>query len=139
MRSLFSTRARPNEMTKAQRARLDTIFLKYLVSVGAEQIHEGDCYCRQCKPKGHAFGPAWIVLIDTLAGPLRIRSYGNWLACSFEEPCRALTYVTCGRQGGRLNEYTGKWNWHFARQAPEEALGWFRGELEPLLPERKTP
>lgn len=46
-------------------------------------------------------------VLDTKAGLLSIKPYGDWIACRFDEPARAKSLVA-----GPINPYSGKWNWH---------------------------
>ena len=47
--------------------------------------------------------------LHTVAGVLRLRVMEDWLACRFDDVERAKSVVG----PGRLNPYSGKWNWHF--------------------------
>ena len=85
MRSLFTTRARKNDMLKRERQRLTGKLGQYLASLGG-QVEE--------LPESWPGPPA--VFVDTLAGRLRVTCYGNWLACRFEEPDRAKAFLSHG-------------------------------------------
>ena len=61
-----------------------------------------------------AMGAEWIV--QTKAGPMKAMGYGNWVACRFDDAKRAFEVLKAipSIGTGRLNPYSGKWNFHFA-------------------------
>jgi len=65
------------------------------------------------------FTPAYE--IHTLGGRLRILLMDDWLACRFDDVEKAakLFGITTIQQG-RLNPYSGKWNWHWFDGVPEQ-------------------
>jgi hypothetical protein len=67
--------------------------------------------------------------IDTVAGPLDISPYENWVACRFDDVDRAIGKVGCGG----INPNSGKWNFHFTKPVQKD-VDFFLAELERLLP-----
>lgn len=75
--------------------------------------------------------------LDTSCGKLGVSVYDNWIACCFGDVDKASAWF--GRKHGRLNGYSGKWNWHFSDDP--ETLGndgvqveiEFEMELEKLM------
>ena len=47
-------------------------------------------------------------MVNTRAGALRVHVYDDWIACRFEDVAKAREVV----RSGKLNPYSGKWNWH---------------------------
>jgi hypothetical protein len=122
MRSLYSTRARKNDMLKRERLRLTRELAQSLASLGG-QVEE----LPESWPAPRA------VYINTLAGRLHLTCYRNWLACRFDAPAVARTLLLHG-PGQRLNSHSGKWNFSSGRVSAEEALALFQTELAPILP-----
>jgi hypothetical protein len=76
---------------------------------------------------GRLDGDRWV--IDTIAGPLRVRSLGRWIACRFDDAraaCAAIHY-------GQPNPRSGKWNFHFASPTRDD-LAFFDEQLRLLVP-----
>ena len=66
--------------------------------------------------------------IDTIAGPLDMTPYEDWVACRFDDVDRAV-----GKVGyGGINPNSGKWNFHFTKPGQNE-VDFFLGELGRLL------
>ncbi len=65
---------------------------------------------------------------------IRISPYDNWIAARFDEPKRAGQVLGDG-SWGRLNHYSGKWNFVFGDEsiATGDAMECFVMELRPLL------
>jgi hypothetical protein len=71
--------------------------------------------------------------VETIAGTLRVTIYEDWLACLFDDVAKARELVPRG--DGRLNVFSGKWNWHFILdQRIEDCVTAFWQGLRPLLP-----
>lgn len=76
-------------------------------------------------------------VVKTKVGTLRVMPYGDWIACRFEEPARAnLLYYRRSDpplSAGRLNPYSGKFNFHFGRQTAASAFEEFRSAISFFL------
>jgi hypothetical protein len=58
--------------------------------------------------------------IESVAGPLHVMPMDDWLACRFEDVAAASKhFVIHTIQQGRLNPFSGKWNWHWFDHMPE--------------------
>lgn len=74
-------------------------------------------------------------LLETTAGTLRVHVYDDWLACRFQDVGKALA-VLSGPSLGRLNRWSGKWNFHFFGEwTVDEAVMEFDREVGELLPQ----
>lgn len=77
--------------------------------------------------------------LQTLAGPLAITPYDDWIACRFDSPARAGQLLTA-QPRGRLNPHSGKWNHVYTpamfknRQQAQAAVDDFFCELARVLP-----
>lgn len=61
-------------------------------------------------------------VIETVVGQLVIRIFDDWVACRFLDVEKAKTKFTISScAGGRLNHFSGKWNWHWFDVAPYDA------------------
>src|SRR5262249_28079670 len=123
MRSLFSTRARPHQMLKREREKLERTVNVYILENGGKHIPEEVRFL------------SYDLEIPTLAGLLRLRVDGAVIFCRFDDVSLACRRLVDGLlvDNDRLNRHTGKWNWHFGRTTAQEAFGTFVRELEPLL------
>ncbi len=82
-------------------------------------------------------GADWIV--QTKAGAMKVIGYGNWVACRFDDAKRAFEVLKAipSIGTGRLNPYSGKWNFHFApfeQDCPsaQECFDSFREHLDAI-------
>ncbi len=66
--------------------------------------------------------------LDTVAGPLPVTAYANWVACRFDDVEAAEQRV----HFGTLNRWSGKWNWHFEKPNANDAE-FFAEQIERLL------
>lgn len=83
--------------------------------------------------KGATPGEFYALRIETTLGLLHVSPHDDWIATRFDDVDRAKSVLGSGRDG-RLNPYSGKWNFHFADGTPvAEALHYFATNLEPLL------
>jgi hypothetical protein len=81
-----------------------------------------------CPPvNGYAMYP---FKMNTIAGELGISPNDNWVACRFDEVEKANEKVS-----GKLNRFSGKWNFHFQLNPGKAEADDFLSELERLLPE----
>lgn len=109
-------------MTKKQQCQFNKDVVKYLKELNA-------------KPLYHNSLIIWYE-IETVCGTLRIgldepeRSEIFSIYCRFQDEKEAAKYLQHGYYG-RLNEHSGKWNWH-GRDA-ERLLNAFQIDLSPLL------
>lgn len=95
------------------------------LSAWAQQIGATD------EPPGSL--PGFVV--ETIAGPLRIHPYDDWIACRFADVARARAHF--GPGDARLNRHSGKWNWHAFKPADIAAMvQQFKQTVEALLPGR---
>jgi len=69
------------------------------------------------------------LLIDTVAGPMSVHAYENWVACRFHDVERAKKVSP----PGSLNPYSGKWNWH-GNSPSVESLKGFLSHLCSVVP-----
>jgi hypothetical protein len=60
--------------------------------------------------------------LETAAGKLTICPSGNWLACQFDDPARAVVFLRTWMNWNNLNPYSGKWNFHYYGADFEESL-----------------
>lgn len=110
--------------TKSAHIAFNRSVAKYLESIGAE-IKENA-----------VFNGQWV--LKTVAGELNIsihepeRSEVFSIFCRFEDVEKAKNIVLPGGYHSRLNDYSGKWNFH-AYDA-NELLQEFKTELSSLLP-----
>ena len=111
--------------------------------------------CRHCrtkmerhfKPAGEAFvlmvttwlksngatdGSFYELVLETAAGLLHISPRPTHINCRFADVERAKKLLG-DHYGGRLNIYSGKWNWTFDLGAGTEELVLFKQGLRPLL------
>src|SRR5262249_33990260 len=102
----------------------------YMVSVGASFV-ERDRLVRLTGPTGkEAVVTSAVFGLDTNLGFLTVTPFGKWIACRWDEPERAKTFINTGR----LNPYSGKWNFHFTSDyTAGVALHDFKRELTPWL------
>ncbi len=86
---------------------------------------------------GHPCMYPWS--IETRAGSLLIHPYADeidfWIACRFEDVSRAreVLGVKPYQVSGRLNPYSGKWNFHYYVGAAEAEVADFVRQLEVIL------
>ncbi|MEY4757573.1 MAG: hypothetical protein RJA34_2471 [Pseudomonadota bacterium] len=71
------------------------------------------------------------LLLNTIAGGLQCRAYGDWLATRFNDVQQANVLVDFGS----LNRFSGKWNWHFScdTETTPEDLDYLKSQLERVL------
>lgn len=76
--------------------------------------------------------------IETVAGKLHVKPYGNWIACRFANVRRACEHFGVDYQPNPtgLNIYTGKWNFHFDGDGPHEGPAYFARRLTAILPSK---
>jgi len=82
---------------------------------------------------GISQGKEWLpnyYEITTRAGYLSIATYGNWVACQFNDPDAAKAVV--GTSG--LNPFSGKWNHHYFDMPLKISLEDFECTLRRILP-----
>jgi hypothetical protein len=114
------SRARPGQMLKRERQKLGKILRQAMVELNAEFTDW---------PR--LVGGSFTVELTTRAGLLSVTWYGDWLACLFADPSFAARILPSGES--RLNQCSGKWNFHFGRVRATEALELFLTELKPIL------
>jgi hypothetical protein len=114
------SRARPGQMLKRERQKLGKILRQAMVELNAEFTDW---------PR--LVGGSFTVELTTRAGLLSVTWYGDWLACMFADPNLAARILPSGES--RLNQCSGKWNFHFGRVCAAEALELFLTELKPIL------
>lgn len=107
-------------MKAAEQRKLKTRFAKMLRSHGVEPQTE------ECDTVG---------ILETKAGKLYLRHDGDdTIFARFDEPQRAAQFVKTHAQGGHLNGYSGKWNFHFFGEwDASSAMTQLESELLPLL------
>jgi len=71
---------------------------------------------------GATQGGRYDMVLPTVAGPMYCTVYDDWLACMFDDVARAKQVVT----SGRLNPFSGKWNWHYTKPGPAELVSLYR-------------
>jgi hypothetical protein len=71
--------------------------------------------------------------LPTICGTLHVTPYGNWIACRFYDTDAAVAHFGSDQAHGRLNRYSGKWNFHFAAIPAADAFAEFEAEVLPLL------
>jgi len=76
--------------------------------------------------------------LETQAGKLTISPSGNWLACRFDDPARALTFLRTWTTSGNLNPYSGKWNFHYDGADFQGSLAAVRALLDGVTAKRKA-
>ena len=75
------------------------------------------------------------ILFETPCGKLTVTPMDTWVSARFDEP--AWAEATLGKNTGRLNGYSGKWNFHASD--PDALLVWFVGEVRDLLARTPVP
>ena len=73
--------------------------------------------------------------MTTKAGELLVSTSDTTGAifCRFSDPDAALRVLQDYTTRARLNHYSGKWNWHFARCTADQAFQQFKRELDMVL------
>jgi hypothetical protein len=117
-----------HEMLKAERAKLSRLLTAFLESHGAIPCHSGD--------HGQYFDGHDL---ETTVGTLRVQALSGFIHCRFAEPGRASLRLY-GRDDlhacqahGRLNPYSGKFNFNFGRDKAEDVMEAFTLEVGALL------
>jgi hypothetical protein len=117
-----------NEMLVAERKKLSRQLIAFLESHGAVACLSGD--------HGQYFDGHDL---ETTVGTLRVKAYSDFIACRFAEPGRASLRLY-GRDDlhpcqahGRLNPYSGKFNFNFGRDKAEDVMEAFTLEVGALL------
>ena len=74
------------------------------------------------------------------AGLLYVSIHDNWIACRFSTVERAIGVTKDAGSFGRLNPYSGKWNFEFTASQIDsgEAIRFFRREVHRIMYPRKT-
>lgn len=78
----------------------------------------------------------YALLLDTIAGELEINVYDGWLATRFADVDRANALLNPrGHLGdGRLNPFSGKYNFHFGPEdGVEDAVALVEAELRAVV------
>lgn len=75
----------------------------------------------------------WYALrLDTLAGELEFTVHDGWLAARFTDLDRAKALLN--PRGYRLNQFSGKWNFHFGPEdRVEDAVALVEAELRTVI------
>ncbi len=73
------------------------------------------CAERMVRQMGAAQDASGDLMLQTLAGPMKVIPFEDWLACRFIDVERAKKLSP----PGSLNPFSGKWNWHYTK--PTEA------------------
>lgn len=68
--------------------------------------------------------------VNTVAGILFITPMDDWLACRFEDVTLATKHLRTHDEGGHLNPYSGKWNWHWFNHMPQDCQDQTRLNME---------
>jgi hypothetical protein len=108
------------KLTKKQKAAQEVAFNAGVVEIGT-------------RLGGVSQGKEWLpnyYEITTRAGYLSIATYGNWVACKFNDPDAAKAVV--GTSG--LNPFSGKWNQNYFDVPVKDALEDFERVLRRILP-----
>ena len=130
-RSLFSTRARRDDMLKTESAKLSRMVAEWAESMGGVPVISGD--------HGQYFDGHDV---ETAAGTMRIHyASRGFVACRFEDTERAnLCYYGVGTKAhpgaianGRLNPFSGKFNFHFGRTTAHNAMDVVRHALQEFM------
>jgi hypothetical protein len=118
-----------HEMLKAERAKLSRLLIAFLESHGAVPRISGN--------HGQFFDGHDL---ETTVGTLRVQALSDFIACRFAEPGRASLWYY-GRDDlhpcqshGRLNPYSGKFNFHFGRTTAAEVMAEFTRAIQGILP-----
>jgi hypothetical protein len=128
-------RARRDQMLKREREKLTRKVVEYVLSVGGRVAETG----RVIVEGGERVHTNDRLELATLAGMLSIIPYDGWFACRFQDVKAAVSLLGYDPACGRLNPYSGKWNFHFGRCTAEEALAEFVWELSRVLPRTPRP
>jgi hypothetical protein len=110
-------RARKNEMLQRERRRLTRLVQQHLLQCGGQVVDYGPLA-----------GAPVTFAVPTRAGTLHVTSFGNWIACRFQDPAAATRLLN-----DRCNPHSGKWNFHFPRVTAEEAFLDFATALNTVL------
>jgi hypothetical protein len=124
-------RARRDQMLKREREKLSRNVREYVLSVGGRVAETG----RVVVEGGERLHTEDRLEVTTRAGTLSVVPYAGWIACRFDDVKAAVALLGYDPVSGRLNPYSGKWNFHFGRCTAEEALGEFARELGHVLPQ----
>jgi hypothetical protein len=128
-RSMFSTRARPNQMLKRERERLTKLIRDFVMKLeGVSSVPDE----WRLLVNGDRQVTEWEYKLQTAAGPLRVQPRGNWIACRFEDVERARKVLPNVFQS-RFNNHSGKWNFWFGRITARDAFEQFFSELHDLV------
>jgi hypothetical protein len=78
--------------------------------------------------RDRAWEPGLQRTLETAIGKLDIHVIdGDWIACRFDDVEKAKEHFGVRGLGcGRLNPYSGKWNWHHFEYAPVDSQGRIR-------------
>lgn len=124
-------RARKDEMLMVEHRRLARLVVEYAESLGGVPVISGPC--------GQFFDGHDV---ETAAGRMRIHYSHAWrgfVHCRFDEPERASLIFygeprhPLAAMQGRLNPYSGKFNFHFGPVDAHDAMDWVRHELSAFL------
>jgi hypothetical protein len=113
---------RIRHMTKRAQRKLVKLVREFVLTHGGMELEPSEIDGQGSK-----------MALQTICGTLHITPYGNWIACRFHDVQAAVARFGYHPSYGRLNPWSGKWNFHFAAIAAEDALAEFEAEVLPLL------
>jgi hypothetical protein len=123
-------RARRDQMLKRERERLAGKVRGYVLSVGGKVAETG----RMIEEGGERMHTNDRLELTTHAGTLSVIPYDGWIACRFHDVKAAVALLGYNPACGRLNPFSGKWNFHFGRCTADDALlefAWGLGRVPP--------
>ena len=113
---------RTRQMTKRAQWKLVKLVREFVLAHGGIEI--------ETIPIG---GLGGRMALQTICGTLHVTPYGNWIACRFYDTDAAVAHFGYQPVHGRLNPWSGKWNFHFNAIPAADALAEFEAEVLPLL------